>query len=277
MSTTTGHARLVVPKHIRFEREQTILWSVIAALLGSGFVAGWYFGLFEVNWHIGGYELFNLKPWWDGGAGLFHNASWVLYRHGLRDLLEPAFATMGVKTVMAKAKYWDRPCSRLRLFGTPPLIIALAIGLATFGVWLLDFSLPALWHYFHWTTITAPAWISHSSWQVIVLGIVIGLILHPLWGPVGAELQGRLVNRSVERKAPSEPLWVREPIAPPTMRKRWVASAAAFIPGSKSLEQNKWERWVLSFGLLACVLITLLGLLAQHWIGLGHTVPYLAP
>jgi hypothetical protein len=271
---TTTEARITVPKVIRFEREQTVLWSVIAAILGSGFVAGWYFGLFEVNWHIGSFELFNLKPWWDH---LFHYASWTLYRHGERDLLEPAFATMGVKTVMAKAKYWDRPCSRLRLFGTPPLIIALGVGLATGGVWLLDFGLPNAWHHFHWQTITAPAYVSHSSWQVILLGIVIGLVLHPLWGPVGAELQGRLVNRSVERKAPHEPLWVREPIAPPTMRKRWVASAASFIPGSSSLHVSKWERWAVSLLLFAAVLITLLGLLAQHWIGLGHSVPYLAP
>lgn len=269
--------KIPVPKKIRFALPQTVVWSIIAALIGSGFVAGLYFSIFEVNWHIGSFELFNLKPWWDGGMGWVHSASWDLYRHGLRDLLEPAFATMGVKTVLAKKKYWSHHCPTWRLALTPPLIIALGIGLATGGVWLLDFGLPDAWHKAALGTVTAPAWISHSSWQVIVLGIVIGLILHPLWGPVGASLQGRMVKRSVERKAPHEPLWVKLPLAPPTMRERWVVIAGGFVPGSKSLDTGRADRWVVSSMLFVGILITLLGLLAQHWIGLGHSVPYLAP
>lgn len=272
--TATKAPPAVVTKPIKFALPQTVVWSAIAAVLGSGFIAGLYFGVFEVNWHIGNQQLFNLKPWWDG---LFHSSSWGLYRHGLRDLLEPAFATMGVKTVMAKRKYWSKHCPTWRLALTPPLILALGIGLAAGGVWLLDFGLPNAWHGAQLGTVTAPPWISHSSWQVIVLGIVIGLVLHPLWGPVGASLQGRMVKRSVEHKAPTEPLWVKLPLAPPTMRERWVVIASTFTPGSAALRTSRADRWVVSSMLVVGILITLLGLLAQHWIGLGHSVPYLAP
>jgi hypothetical protein len=270
---------MVCGRPIRFRTPQMIVWGAVAAVLGSGFIAGLYFGVFQVRWTIAGYQLFYLKPWFDNGlGGAFKSASWVLYRHGERDLLEPAFATMGVKTLMAKPKWRRVRVPAWRLAATPPLLMALAIGLAAGGVWLLDFGLPDAWHAgFGAYRVTAPSFISHSSWQVIVLGIAIGFVLHRLWAPVGATIQGSIIERSVERKAPNPPLWVREPLNAPVMRERWCFRAATLAAGHKLPTTGKSQRWVIAVILVVGVLVTLLGLLAQHWIGLGHSVPYLAP
>lgn len=265
-------------KRIRFRTPQMVVWGVVAAALGSALVAGVYFGVFQVRWHIGSWQIFYLKPWFDGGlGGMFKSASWVLYRHGERDLLEPAVATMGVKTLLAKPKWWSVRVPAWRLALTPPVLIAIAVALAAGGVWLLDFGLPRVWHAgFGTYHVTAPSFISHSSWQVIVLGILIGLVLHRLWAPCGATIQGAIVDHSVDRHQLGGriPVWATKPVSPPVIRERWWYTDAH---NAEITQRDPASKALIMVIIVACVLLTLLGLLAQHWIGLGHSVPYLAP
>jgi len=274
---------LVNGKPVRLRLVQTVIWGAVAAALGSALIAGIYFGVFQVRWYVHvasvHFQIFYLKHWFDSGMGVFNRyKSWVLYRHGERDLLEPAMATMFVKTLLAKPKWWGIRCGRFRLIATPVLLVALAVGLAAGGVWLLDFGLPNAWHALKLGTVTAPSWISHSSWQVILLGIVIGLVLHRLWAPVGATIQGFIVDRSVDRFKVSSrsnpPVWTRAPISPPVLRERWWQMKEHDISVRVRDQASKWLITVLIF---VCTILILLGLLAQHWIGLGHSVPYLAP
>jgi hypothetical protein len=269
---------MVNGRPVRFRLEQMIFWSAIAAVLGSGFVAGLYFGVFQVRWTIHGRQLFYLKPWFDSGLGLFHSGNWVLYRHGLRDLIEPAFAVMGIKTLLASPRHWNDRVAAWRLAVTPVALIALAVGLAAGGIWLLDFGLPHAWHWaFGTQRVTAPPWIAHSSWQVIVLGAIMGyFVLHPLWAPVGATIQGRIIDRSVDRHKLGAriPLWATKPVSPPVVRERWWWTSAHDATVS---ERDATSKVLITIIVVVFVLVTALGLLAAHWIGLGHTVPYLAP
>jgi hypothetical protein len=66
-------------KRIEFRWEQMLAWSVAAGIAGACLVAGVYFLVLQVDWHvhIGAvkFQVVNLKPWWDGGMGLFHSGN----------------------------------------------------------------------------------------------------------------------------------------------------------------------------------------------------------
>lgn len=257
-------------KPIRFRTPQTLLWSIVAAVLGAGFVAGLYFGILEVNWGI-----FWLKPGWDN---LFHQQSWATYRHeAFRDIPEPAFAVMGVKTLLAKRKNWAKRVSILRLSVTPPLVIALTLALGVFGTWLLNFAFghPVL----QWENIGN-----------ILLGVIIGHFMQYLWGPVGASIQGRLLEHPVDKAANAHPVpsiifgtqlggmqqqvvpvWIKYPLTPPPIRERFTL----MYSGAKSVKGNLYERnvlrhWIIAIMVLVFVAFTLLGLYGHYWVGAGH-------
>src|SRR5216684_4171149 len=188
-------------KAVEYRGVQMTAWSLAAGFAGACFVAGLYFLLLQVNWHVNidgvKFQIFNLKPWWDG---LFSAKSWPLYRHGLRDLGEPAAAVMGVMTLLARPKWWGTRLRGWQLALSPLVLAVVATGLILGGIWLLDFGLPNLWHVlFGAYRVTAPAWIAHSSWQTLLLGFLIGRVLHPLWAPAGATLQGYRIDASVNR------------------------------------------------------------------------------
>jgi hypothetical protein len=270
-------------KPVRLRAAQMLAWSAAAGACGAALVAGLYFLVLQVNWHvhIGSvqFRIFYLKPWFDGGMGIFRSASWVLYRHGERDLLEPAAAVMGVMTLLAKPKWWGVRAGPVRLVTAPLVLLAVAVALAAGGVWLLDFGLPHAWHSALGSyRVTAPGWISHSSWQNFVLGFLIGRVLHRIWAPVGATIQGYQIDKAVDRTRlrhdGRRPLWVRWPLMAPVVRERfaWIMAHDTEVQ-----ERDATSKALIAVIAVACFLLTAAGFIAHYWIGAGHTFPYLAP
>lgn len=238
---------------IKLRGPQTLIWSVVAAVLGAGFVAGLYFGVFEVNWGV-----FWLKPSWDG---LFKQGWWATYRHtAFRDIPEPAFATMGVKTLLAKRSNWAKRVKLWRLIVTPPLVIMLTLALGVLGTYILNFAFghPIL------------------QWQNVgdlLLGILVGQVMHYLWGPVGASIQGRILERPVDRAANAHyiPAWIRLPVAPPPIRERFTLMFRKAVTVKGNLyEKNTLRRWIIGSMVLVFTAFTLLGLYGHYWVGAGH-------
>jgi hypothetical protein len=288
---------IAVPRHIavngrliRLRRVQMPAWSTAAGLAGACLVAGIYLLVLQVDWHVHigpvQFTILNLKPGWDG---LLPGKSWPLYRHGLRDLGEPAAAVMGVLTLLARPRWWGIRLSAWRLVVTPLILAVAAIVLITGGVWLLDFGLPALWHALLGTyRVTAPAWIAHSSWQDLLLGFLIGRVLHRIWAPAGATLQGHVVDRAVDRAMETGhvPAWVGLPVVPPVIRERFTwdlirehqRAKIGTRDAPESREQpSRATRALVTSLLVLGVLFTVAGVIAKFWIATGHGFPYLAP
>lgn len=264
-------------KHIHFRFGQTLAWTTIVGLLGASFIAGVYLLGLETHWFFHAGSLFwngwDFKHRWDY---LFSFKSWTLYRHGIRNLLEPALFVMAGKTLLAKPKYWGHQASSARLILTPPLLVVLATGLAVGGVWLLDFGLPELWrHLFGTYAVTAPGAIANSSWQTILLGLLIGLVLHPIWAPVGATLQGFEIDRSVDkfraRTSDRLPLWVRFPLAPPVVRERFCNILET---DTETGNPSASRKWVLILVSVLIVLVTLVGVVAKFYLAKGNTLGF---
>ncbi len=296
---------LLSGKKVRLRFAQSTYWGVVAALLGAGFVAGLYDGLWQVHWyvHIGSlhFEIFWLKTWWDN---LFPYKWWTLYRHGaFRDLLEPAVATIFVKTLMAKSKAGMKRVGPWRLAVTPVLVILVACALGVAGIWLIDFSGPWAWAHAA-SAAHAPGFkvsahfLGTLSVPQIVLGIAIGQAVHRLWAPCGYTLQGILMDHSVDRKqaivrnagarfgiGPEQavemdtagwhiiPAFVRWPLSPPVIRERWAATWRTNV----AVVVHRARPWLVTAIVFTAFLVTLLGLVGHYWAGAGHTVPYLFP
>lgn len=267
-------------KPIRFRLIQSVLWGVVVAACGAALVAGLYFNILQVNWHIAfghfHHQFFYLKSWWDGTApyhggmgNLITSPNWTLYRHGIRDLGEPALATIAVKTLLAKRSTWKKRCGPVSLVVRLILVAAVTIALAVGGIWAINFGLPKFY--------AVPAWVVKASLEQLALGIVIGQIVHRVWAPAGATLQGYFIDRSVERSVGSGriPLWVRLPIAPVQVRERFAL-----------LRENEEDvitghslvlRVLLSVLAVLTVYLVVTGFIAHYWIGAGHYFPYLSP
>jgi hypothetical protein len=280
---------------------QSAYWSAGAALMGAGLVAGCYDGFLQVNWfiHIGSFyvHLFYLKNWWDN---LFPYNWWPLYRHAaFRDIAEPAVATMAVKTLLAGRKWWGVRVSNLRLLTSPLVVVFLTLALGVLGVWLTDFAFPAAWG-------AVASAVGHPGFKVsahflgtlsasqIILGILIGQVVHRYWAPVGATLQGATLDREVDRKQEIvtrtgidmkraiqidnagwhiTPAWVRLPLSPPVIRERF----AEMWRGNAEVKIRKGHGRLIALATVFLVLVTLLGLVGHYWAGAGHSVPYLFP
>jgi hypothetical protein len=269
-------------KLIRLWWPQMIIWSAAAAFAGAALVAGIYFLVLQVDWHVHigpvRFQIFDLKQWWDGsgawasrgGMGFVKSAAWPDYRHlAFRDLAEPAIATMAVKTLLAKSKWWNTRVASWRLAATPLILLALTFALGLGATWILDFGLPeAGRHLFH-----APA----ATWEVVIAGIIIGQVLHRIWAPAGATFQGSIVDRLVARARQAGgaiPVWVRWPLTPPVIRERfcWDMAHHAAVPVT-----TKAHRALTRVIGAVAVLLVIAGVIAHYWVGMGHSFPYLAP
>jgi len=283
MTTTTIKAKhlAVDGKLIPARFVQQLIWGLAVGVIFAAIVAGTYAAITQVDWNIGPWHLFWLKPGFDNGLwNNFKSDSYALYRHAERDMGEPAYATFGVLTVMAKAKYWGRRVATWRLFVTPPLVILLAGGLILGATWLTYFGLPQAFPKANniWTNAHYPLA------ATLVLGFLIGRVCHLLWAPVGAHIQADLLAGSVYRhKHPDEysfgvksgpPFWVRHNVAPPVVREHWwylwTSTVVKKVSGSRT--------WLYgSLGVIGFILFAL-GILFHFVIGVaGLHVPYFSP
>jgi len=247
---------LVNGKHVHFRTFQMLVWSAITGAVFAAFVAGLYYLPLETTLVV--------KHWWDN---LFHSPSWVIYRHtSFRDQLEPVAATLGIMTLLCKPKYWNTRVSTWRIFVTPFVVLVLGIGLSLAATWFLNFGLPHVWH-----RAPHPA----STWEVLIAGVLIAKVCHRVWAPVGATVNGILLDVSVDAaKIRSRvPLWVKLPLAPPVIRERfsWIYEHDDVIT-----ERNSHRFWVV-LGVMVFVLVAIVGFIAHYYIGKGHYVPYLVP
>jgi hypothetical protein len=247
--------------HIHFHWLQVTLWIAVGGALGAGLIAGIYFGFSQCNWHW-----FYFKPAWDH---LFPEAWWPVYRHtAFRDIPEPAIATLVVMTVLAKKKSWDKRVGILRMVTAPFVVLAITFGLGIAGTWVLNdaFGHPIL------TTFSAGN---------LILGIIIGQLVHRYWAPVGATLQGQLLEAPAARAAARRqvPGWVRLPVMAPQLRQR-MAKAYLDVrnPDVSTSEPPRWHRRLLVAGATVFLLVSFFGLFAHYGVGTFHlTIPWLMP
>jgi hypothetical protein len=278
-------------KKIRLRVPQMTGWSLAMIFVGPCLIAGGYFAVLQMHWyiHIGSFYWpgWSLKDWWDGkgawsargGMGFIKSRSWVLYRHGaFRDLLEPAAAVMLIKTLLAGPKFWAQRVGKTRLIISPPLLLIIAIGLGCGGVWLLDFGLPQAWravglHPVHGPVVTL---LGNYSVGILLVGAVIGQVLHRFWGPVGATIQGQMIDRSKDhaKLVNRIPLWVKYPLQAPVVRQRfsWL-----WDTDKETTKRGTIPRWLLVVIAVVVVLLVVLGGIAKFYIAKGNSVPYLAP
>lgn len=309
-------ATLLSGQPVKGRFAQNLAWSVPMGLLAALVPAGLYFGVLEVHWYIwiGSFhvELFDFKQGWDN---LIRYDWWKLYRHAaFRDLAEPAAASMAVKTILASRKWWGKPAaSSLRIVTAPLVVVFLIVALGVAGTWVINFSGPWAWEHVtsalgHPGFKVSAHFLGKLSVPQLVLGLlVIGPIVHRYWAPVGATLQGFIIDRSVDRrqaivqraqvmtgmadehvlKVDSAgwhivPLWERKPLVPPPVRERFAYGWRHNAEVSQRKAMGRWQRrlFIAAVVLVIAVIVLLmaLGFIGHYWVGvLHHSVPYFAP
>ena len=259
-------------KPAKFRFVQKLIWSAVVGALAAAFVAGLYYNITQVRWGS-----FYLKPAWDG---LFPQAGWEYFRHGYRDQGEPLLAFLIVGTIFAKQKLWSKRVSGLRIVTAPLLLILVAFAWISAGVWVLYYGLPLL-----------PGIGSPPNHYILLAGTVLigflgGKLIKPLWTPVGATINGALIDRSVDeyciRKAadPSvqTPFWVRHWwTAPLPTRERWVYQMGHNEEITDRRNAPLWLRLLAILPLLLVAYFVVTGFIAHFYIGSGHDFPFLAP
>lgn len=273
MTVTTSRPRLfrrkqhikVNGKPVKFRFVQSAIHGAIIGFLGALLFAGVYFALIEIPWHINLLGLHTgtslIKSWWDGGMGFIHSGNWYLYRHAIRNDGEPAAFALFGSMLAAPPKYWGRKLPTWRLFLTPPLLLVVTGALIVAGTYAIVHWAPSDWSY---ATLS------------LILGLVIGVAMRPLWKPVGAVLQGFLVDHEVDvsRATGRTPLWVRTPLGPPSMRERFCEMQANDTDTETRSPANK--AFIAIFFVVAFALVVLGGL-AKFGFEHGLHVWYIYP
>lgn len=281
---------------IHFRFIQNTLWGlVIGSLVASCIVAGWYYGFLQMHWYlpIGPQWLrhgVSLKAWWDGGMGIVHNGahnSWVLYRHNERNMGEATLAGLFAHTLLAGSKYWEMKLRTWQLIVLTPLLLVLAAILIAGGTWLEFFGMPDAWAHLAsaagrpgYNLDGAFSWAGKASLVNILLGVAVSFLVKRLWAPIGATLQGYLLDGSVARSGNRVPAWVWAPLAPPVDRERYTmmrrtGTVAVAVRESAAVTRIRHIliTGIVVFGLLSLVL----GALARYPIAHGTHIPYLNP
>jgi hypothetical protein len=281
VSTTAARAaeRTPPPKHIlvngkriRLRLVQQVAWSFAAANAGALIISALYYLFTQLHWHVGGYQIMYLKPDWDH---LFSYAGWPADRHDIRNLYETILATLFVKSLVVRwQKYYGKPVATWRIATAFPMIITVAAPFVVAGVYVTNHGGPQLWHWwFHRHQIGVPfhwphslAWVSNYlsdwKWQTLVIGIAAGQVIHRVYAPIGATVQGHFVDRQVDktREAQQRGDWKgagrhrpRFPL-PPVVRERyaWTVGSDDPVP-----PRGKWAPRVIPF--VAFVGLVLLG------------------
>lgn len=234
MTTTTTRP---APKHIdvnghriRFRFGQQIAWTYILTTIAVAAVAGLYYLVLQVHWEIAGHTIMYLKPWWDH---LITEPWWAVARHDYRNIGEGVVAAWLVKTLITNwRKHPDQRLTPWQMTTRFAGVTVAAFALVTAGIYLLDFAGPHAWrHFFHHHHLHAAVsmppwlatWLAQYHWAALITGAVAGQVLHRIWRPIGNTINLIFIERAVvkaERKY-REPIWVRWPLLPPTVRERF--------------------------------------------------------
>ncbi len=272
-----------------------------AGFLIAAIVSGLYFGWTQVHWYIPGApgwlgSGFDLKLGWDEGAGNWlaqhtwfitsgPKGNWFYYRHNVRDLGIPSLAIFGVMSIFTAANYSGKRYKGFRLLLSLVLFFAAFVVLVAVGTWagLLLINRPG-----HLGTFFT----AHDFILWVVLGVLISQVLHHLFGPVGASLQAKWVELSLDnwwRKGGGAlyPVWVRKNyIAPVTARrlfdttaqKDWATGEADILISKGPSARAKLIWWAVGLVLPFLMWLAVLGFIGHFIVGVfGLHVPYLAP
>lgn len=293
--------KLLTGENVRFRFVQMTVWGIAAGFVGACVIAGVYFGLFEVSWHMpfgwfGVHGSFTLKSWWDGLFG--GTPVWAAFRHAaFRDIPEPVFALLAVQTLLAKDKGIP-PVSTRKIIVAPVVIVFATFAMGALSVWLVDFALPALWH---WAVSAQghPDWkLEHSAWLgrwsvgVLLPAFIIKRIVQTYWAPIGATLQGFMLDISIDRKqsiandcgvSPMKavefdqkgwhliPWMVRLPLTPPVFRERFAKMWRA----NDDISVHNAHSRVIAVIIMVAFVLFVIGFIGHYLIGsAGIHVPY---
>lgn len=284
---------LVNGKPIRNRLLQQILWSIgLGTVVFGLFASGSYFGPTQVHWyiHIGSFYWpgFWLKHGWDSGMGvvgphtrLINLTNWTTYRHNYRDIGLPALATMGAFSIAGGAR---KPAGRLYTAIAPFLVLAVAVVLITVASYV-ELATVA-----HATSLTVRQTNLVHLGEALLFGFLIGKVLHYIWRPAGTRIQGFLVERGMDRFYRSGgtglPVWIRKPVAPPTLREAGQKLATKDEASGEAQQLRETGHtgrstaiyWLVGVGVVLVLGVDFVGFIGHIWDGVLHLhFPYLAP
>ena len=115
---------------IRLRWLQQIIWSFLAANVGTLIMVALYYLLVQLRWHAGGHTFLYLKPDWDH---LFSFRGWAADRHDFRNVYEAILATLFVKSLLANWRKHDRRAPAWYVLLSPILIVVVAFPIVAAG------------------------------------------------------------------------------------------------------------------------------------------------
>jgi hypothetical protein len=235
-------------KPIRLRWLQQVIWSFLAANVGTLIIAALYYLFVQLKWQVGDHTILYLKPDWDH---LFGFRGWAADRHDVRDVYEALLATLFVKSLLANWRKRDRRAPGWYVLLSPLIIVVVAFPIVAAGIWLINHALPSAWrvlftHHAVRNPVHLPSqldwlgtYLAGYPWQPAVIGILAGLVVHRAFLPAGNTVQLYFIGRSVDRTrdgiAASEanpyrhlPRWPW----PPVIRERaaWIMLAGLPVP-----------------------------------------------
>jgi len=205
---------LVDGHKIHFRHVQQLLWAAILTTLGTGAVAAVYYIVTQTDVNVAGHHLWYLKPGWDH---LVSRSWWPVARHQIRDIGEGVIAAFAVHTFLVSGwrKHADERLAGTALARRVTLVAVCTLVLMAGGIALTTFVLPSRW------LVTTGG---QFDWVTLALGFVIVHIVRVLWRPVGNTINADFTEGAVYRaeKRDRDPLWVRLPLMPPSVRERFA-------------------------------------------------------
>jgi len=252
VNAAAATGELVPPKRIpvngrpiRLRWLQQVIWSFLAANVGALIIAGLYYLVIQVRWHIGSHTYLFLKPSWDH---LFSYGGWVADRHNIRDVYEALLATLFVKSLLAN---W-----RKGIWRAPAWYVLLnPVHLPSRLDWL-------------------GTYLSGYPWQPVVIGILAGLVVHRVYAPAGNTVQLYFIGRSVDRTRDAIAAGEENPHRhlprwpwPPVIRERaaWIMTSNQPVP-----DRTFDIRWAVRVVMVVFAALAICGVYARYWVGKGH-------
>ena len=251
---------LVNGKPIRYRRFQQLCWIGISAVFGAGFIAGLYWlGLQQHYPFLPGSG--SAKLWWDNGmGGMIRSPHWDAYRHAIRNNGEPELWAMVGAVLLGKAR--GKPGILLPgwalVIATLLLLIALIAGAAGIA----------------WLTVVGPLRnvTDIFSLRELILGFILGRILHLAFSPVGSTIRYRITSSAAARAG--TPLWVALPLMPPTWRESWSELRARMTGTLKERKDRfRQSRVLVPLMVLIFLVVAVIGNLAKYAVAHGMHVP----